>query len=116
MWTLPPKTLLKKSSPINEDEEMEAAWREAGVIEGRCEELGIGLNIESIQIGPSTVRYDAAISEKTQVRMLGRLKPELEYALGIGSIGIEAPIAGRKFIGITTARSERRMVRLGDVI
>jgi DNA segregation ATPase FtsK/SpoIIIE, S-DNA-T family len=116
MWQLPPNNILKKSSPINEDEEMESAWREAGVIESRCEELGIGLNIEDIQIGPSTVQFCGAISEKTQVRMLGRLKPELEYALGIGSIGIEAPIAGRKFIGITTARSQRRMVCLGDVI
>lgn len=115
-WALPPKTLLKKSPPIDEHEEMENAWREGGRIEDRCDELGIGLNIENIKIGPQLIRFEAAISEKGQVRLLGRLKPELEYALGSGDISIQSPIPGEKLIGISISRENRRLVTLGDVI
>jgi DNA segregation ATPase FtsK/SpoIIIE-like protein len=116
MWTLPPKTLLKTSTSYNETEEMEAAWREAALIESRCEELGIPLNIENIQIGPSTIRYDAVPAEKIAIRSLGKLSAEIEFALGCESVSIQTPVPGEKYVGISTARSQRRVVMLGDIV
>lgn len=115
-WTLPPNNILKKSPPIDENEEMEAAWREAAQIEDRSEELGARLNIEKIDIGPSTILFSAAISEKGQVRQVPKLRDEIAYALGSESVSIQAPIPGEKVIGISCARFSRRMVTLGDVL
>lgn len=55
-------------------------------------------------------------SEKIQIRTLGKLSVELQYALGAESVNIQTPVPGKKEVGISIARDSRRIVTLGDVI
>jgi DNA segregation ATPase FtsK/SpoIIIE-like protein len=118
MWNLPPKTLLKTSSTYNEEEEMEAAWREAALIESRTDELGIPLNIENIQIGPQVTFFAGVPAEKIPIRSLAtKLREEIAYELGCDSVSIECPVRGEKVVGVYVSRTDsRRIVTLGDVI
>jgi DNA segregation ATPase FtsK/SpoIIIE-like protein len=119
MLTLPPKTLLKKSASYNEEEEIEAAWREAAAIESRCDELGIPLNIVDIKLGPQVVLFECVPAEKIPIRSLAtKLREEIAYALGSESVSIECPVRGEKVVGIYTSRAKdsRRMIKLGDLI
>ena len=90
----------------------------ADIIEQTLRSFGINANVDEINFGPTVTQYALGISQGTKLSKITNLSTDLALALAApqGQIRIEAPIPGRRLVGIEVPNNKPQIVTLKNLL
>jgi S-DNA-T family DNA segregation ATPase FtsK/SpoIIIE len=113
-WTLPPPTLLARSSGAKADRRLAEAAGD--VLAGALAQHGVDAALVGMTVGPTVTRYELELAPGVKVSRVTSLAHDLAYALASPDVRILAPIPGRSAIGVEVPNRQRQLVTLGDIL
>jgi len=116
-WELPPVDLLHYSDDDSlTTEDTDTIESQMETIEETLLNFGIPARVVAYQHGPTLTRYEVELDPGIRISKVVQLQRELQMALAVGKIRIEAPIPGKSAVGIEVPNRDRRLVSLRSVI
>ncbi|MGN0437727.1 MAG: DNA translocase FtsK 4TM domain-containing protein [Lachnospiraceae bacterium] len=114
-YQFPPMELLKasKGQTLNDNENMR---RNAERLREVLESFGVGVTMQNYSCGPSVTRYEMIPDQGVKVSKITGLADDLMMNLAAQSIRIEAPIPGKRAVGIEIPNEERSGVGFRELI
>lgn len=112
--TLPPDNLLPSASFQRDD--IDTANRIGYLLTEKLDSLNARCEVENIIVGPQVTRYEMVPREGLSVRQIPKHALDLAYEIEAETVRIEAPIPGRRAIGIEIPTPTRRTVNLRDTL
>lgn len=116
-WRLPEVEIL---SPHPDDKATPADAAEIKekirVLERTLLNFGIPARVRNYEYGPTLTRFEVELEPGIRVSKVTQLQGDLAMALAVGRIRIEAPIPGKRAIGIEVPNAVRRIVSLRSVV
>ena len=88
----------------------------ANIIKRTLQNYGIEVEMDEVSVGPSITRYTLKPAEGVRLSKIVALQRELEYALALAPIRIEAPIPGKSLVGIEIPNTVKSTVGLGSLL
>lgn len=86
------------------------------LIKRTLQNYGIEVEMGEITVGPTVTRYTLRPAESVRLSKIVALQRELEYALALSPIRIEAPIPGKSLVGIEVPNTEKATVGLAGLL
>lgn len=116
VWELPPLDLLADS--VGEKADRGDLKGNAAIIEQTLDSFGIQARVAEVNTGPAVTQYALEISLGTKLSKITALQNDLALALAAptGQIRIEAPIPGRRFVGIEIPNIKPEFVTLKKIL
>ncbi len=96
----PPISLLSDAKEIAADRgDVE---KNAAIIEKTLDSFGVQARVAEVNLGPAVTQYALNLSEGTKINKITALQNDLALALAAptGAVRIEAPIPGKKLVGV----------------
>lgn len=115
-YSFPPITLLKKNTKNNSKENQESVKNTIPVLQEVFKDFGIDAKVVAVNIGPSVTQYEMEVKAGTKLSKVISLDRELALALAAKSVHIQAPIPGKKTIGIETPNKVNTMVSVRELL
>lgn len=115
-YSFPPITLLKKNTKNNSKENQELVKNTIPVLQEVFKDFGIDAKVVAVNIGPAVTQYEMEVKAGTKLSKVISLDRELALALAAKSVHIQAPIPGKKTIGIETPNKVNTMVSLRELL
>ena len=114
-YHFPPRELLKatKTQSINNDVQMQ---QNAQQLKEVLESFGVGVTMQNYSCGPSVTRYEMIPDQGVKVSKITGLADDLMMNLAAQSIRIEAPIPGKRAVGIEIPNEKRSSVGFRELI
>lgn len=114
-YQFPPRELLKttKSQTQNNDSRMQ---QNAQQLKDVLESFGVGVTMQNYSCGPSVTRYEMIPDQGVKVSKITGLADDLMMNLAAQSIRIEAPIPGKRAVGIEIPNEKRSGVGFRELI
>lgn len=112
----PPLSLLSNPEQVSTD--MSNIEKNAQVIERTLDNFGIQARIAEVNLGPSVTQYALDLAEGVRSSKITGLQNDLALALAspTGSVRIEAPIPGKRLIGIEVPNETLSIVSLKNIL
>ena len=88
----------------------------ANIIKRTFQNFGIHVEMDEVSVGPSITRYALKPAEGVRLIKITALQHDLELALAVAPIRIEAPIPGKSLVGIEMPNSIKSTVGLGTLL
>ena len=105
--------------PLSALKEIEVAAVDTGDFEKKIPEVLRNFNIPSrivaAHTGPTVTMYEVQVAEGSAVKRVSALADDLQYALAVKSIRVQAPIPGKQAIGIEVPNAVPRTVGLSEL-
>lgn len=95
------------------DEEM---FQNSKILEDTLKSFGVEAKVEKISKGPTVTRYELIPGVGTRVNKIKNLEDDMALSLAARSIRIEAPIPGKKAVGIEIPNDEILSVYLSEIV
>ena len=112
-WQAPSIDLLeKKQSPADAGD----IEHNAATIRDTLHEFNIDVHMEGANIGPKVTQYTLSPSSGVKLNRISALEPNLALNLAAPSLRIEAPIPGKRAVGIEVPNRKAADVRLYGVL
>jgi S-DNA-T family DNA segregation ATPase FtsK/SpoIIIE len=105
----PPLSILAKNKGKPEVGDVKANMN---IIKRTLQNFGIQVEMDEASIGPTVTRYSMKPAEGVRLSKILTLQSNLELALAISPIRIEAPIPGKSLVGIEVPNMTRTMLGL----
>lgn len=115
-YTFPPITLLTKASKPKSNENQKQIKENAGILEQVFTDFGIDGHVVAAHIGPSVTQYEMEVKAGTKVSKILGIHRELALALAAKDVRIQAPIPGKKTIGVELPNSKTIPVCVREVL
>ena len=115
-YTYPPVTLLKKSTKNNNKENQEVVKDTIPVLQEVFKDFGIEAKVVAVNIGPAVTQYEMEVKAGTKLSKIISLDREIALALAAKSVHIQAPIPGKKTIGIEIPNKHNTMVSVREIL
>ncbi len=114
-YRFPPMDLLKptKGKTVNAEAEMQ---ENAEQLREVLESFGVGVTMQNYSRGPSVTRYEMIPDQGVKVSKITGLADDLMMNLAAQSIRIEAPIPGKRAVGIEIPNATRSGVGFRELI
>lgn len=115
-YILPPISLLSKpkQAKLNQNKEIQET---AKLLIAALTDFGVpGCHIVAAHIGPAVTQYELEIKSGTKLTAVTSLNKELALALAAKDIRIEAPIPGKRTIGIEVPNKSTTSVCVREVL
>jgi len=116
-WRLPDVEIL---SPHPDDKATPADAAEIKekirVLERTLLNFGIPARVRNYEYGPTLTRFEVELEPGIRVSKVTQLQGDLAMALAVGRIRIEAPIPGKRAVGVEVPNAVRRIVSLRSVV
>ncbi len=112
-YTKPPHTILAPPEEMLEDTE----WMEEQgehLVEA-LSHFQVQAQVESVVQGPAVTQFEITVGHGTKVSKVRNLSDDIQLALAARDIRIDAPIPGKRSIGIEIPNRVSRPVRLSEV-
>jgi DNA segregation ATPase FtsK/SpoIIIE-like protein len=77
--------------------------------------FGMSGRIEKVHAGPTVTQYELAVPPNIAVKKIAAMESDFQHQLGVKSVRIEAPIPGKKAIGIEIPNKVARTVSLFEL-
>lgn len=113
-YELPPITLLNEAK-VKSSVDNNRIKKEAELLLNTLDQFGIKSKVVDVHEGPSVTQYELEIASGIKLSRLTSLNSEIALNMG-KEARIEAPIPGKKTVGIELARDERQTVCLREII
>lgn len=111
-WKLPPLDLL-------EDKQAEAdagnVEENASIIKSTLESFGIDVGMDSVNVGPTVTQYTLRPPSGVKLSRIVELDQNLAHDLAANQIRVEAPIPGKKAVGVEVPNKKTAVVRLREM-
>ncbi|MDR0426611.1 MAG: DNA translocase FtsK [Clostridiales bacterium] len=115
-YTRPPIELLVTESSLP-DEDEEESRKQIEILENTFEVLNFPAEVANVIKGPAVTKYELTVPPGTSVKRIAGLSQDISYNLASsGRIRIEAPIPGKRAIGIEVPNKKVGVVGLKDII
>lgn len=112
-WQMPPINLLgKKQSPADAGN----VEKNAGIIQSTLHEFGIDVEMTGASIGPTVTQYTLMPPSGVKLSRIASLETNLALNLAAQSLRIEAPIPGKRAVGIEVPNIKAADVRLRGIL
>ncbi len=99
-YVLPKTEILSKSVKVNTKENQEVIKDTVSVLQEVFRDFQIDARVVAVNIGPAVTQYELEIKAGTKLSKVISLDKEIALALAAKSVNIQAPIPGKKTIGI----------------
>ena len=116
IYKLPPISLLHKAKPQKTNMEKEIQDMAKLIVEVLTDFGVPGCKVVAAHIGPSVTQYELEIKSGTKLTAVTGLNRELALALAAKDIRIEAPIPGKRTIGIEVPNKSTTPVCVREVL
>ncbi|MDP6839953.1 MAG: DNA translocase FtsK 4TM domain-containing protein, partial [Planctomycetota bacterium] len=114
-WTLPSLDLLTAPDGSMGGNEM-FLERSARSLENALKSFRVEAEVVGAQVGPAVTLFELTVAQGTRMNKVTQLSQEIAATLKAKSVRIIAPIPGKSTIGIEVPNSERRTVRIRELI
>ena len=116
-YMYPPITLLKKNPKTKDNTNDVYAKSNIPVLEQVFKDFGIeGAKVISFHCGPAVTQYELEIKSGTKVSRILGLNKEIALAMAAKDVRIEAPIPGKKTVGVEVPNKNIMGVLLREVL
>ena len=116
IYKLPPISLLHKAKPQKTNMDKEVQDMAKSIVEVLTDFGVPGCHVVAAHIGPSVTQYELEIKSGTKLTSVTGLNRELALALAAKDIRIEAPIPGKRTIGIEVPNKSTTSVCVREVL
>ncbi len=99
-YKLPPINLLNKAKKVNAKENQDNIKHVISELEKVLIDFGIEGKVVAANIGPAVTQYELEVKSGTKVSKITGINKEIALALGAKDVRIQAPIPGKKTVGI----------------
>lgn len=114
-WEPPHLDLLEnKVSTITVDEKK--LRQKAEAIREKLDQFGIDVTMKSVHVGPTVTQFTLEPSAGVKLNKITTLKSDLALALAAPNVRIEAPIRGKKLVGIEIPNEKRATVGMREIL
>lgn len=114
-YKLPPLTLLDPVKVKHDNNMVEEVKQNKEVLQRVLKDFGIDANVVEIHIGPAVTEYEITVPAGTKVSRILGINKEIALALGAKDVRIQAPIPGKKAIGIELPNSTIAAVQIKEI-
>jgi S-DNA-T family DNA segregation ATPase FtsK/SpoIIIE len=112
---LPPLSLLNEP-PLNKGRRNSAeVQRNIEALEQTLDQFSIEANVVEVAHGPTITRYEIQLGPGIRVSRITGLADNIAMSLAAQSVRLEAPIPGKKAIGVEVPNQHRSMVTLREL-
>ena len=115
-YIYPPITLLSKPQRKNVKENQEAIKDTVDILQNVFRDFGIDAKVVAINIGPAVTQYEMDIKAGTKLSRIVSLDKELALALAAKSVHIQAPIPGKKTVGVEIPNKTVTSVSVREIL
>lgn len=112
-WKFPTVSLLNQKQDKADPGDVEA---KAETIKNTLADFGIQVEMEGANIGPRVTQYTLKPSSGQKLSKIASFEPNIAYELAAEAIRIEAPIPGKRAVGIEVPNEEYATVRVSSII
>ncbi len=109
----PPLSILSKNKGKPEVGDVKANMN---IIKRTLQNFGIQVEMDEASIGPTVTRYSMKPAEGVRLSKILTLQSNLELALAVSPVRIEAPIPGKSLVGIEVPNLSRTMLGLAPLV
>ncbi|MGM9971892.1 MAG: DNA translocase FtsK [Anaeroplasmataceae bacterium] len=114
-YKLPPRDIFRKGS-ASDTELPQWVYDKEEIINQTLMDFGVEGTVEKRTKGPTFCRFEIALASGVPVKKIISLHDNLQMNLGAKSIRIQAPIPGKKTVGIEVPNAKVETVFFGDII
>lgn len=115
-YRFPPFSLLSKPIKGKRTTDHNFIRDNINVLEQVFTDFGIVGKVVAVNPGPSVTQYEVEIKAGTKVNKILSINRELSLALAAKDVRIQAPIPGKKTIGIEIANKDTSMVTVREIL
>lgn len=115
-YKFPPISLLTKPVIKKNNENQSAAKENISVVEQVLIDFGIEGHVTAINIGPAVTQYEIEIKAGTKVSKILSINREIALALAAKDVRIQAPIPGKRTVGIEIPNKSISMVTVREIL
>ncbi len=115
IWEPPNLDLLKATHStivVNEKD----LRKKAESIRNKLDQFGIDVEMKSVHVGPTVTQFTLEPSAGVKLSKITTLKSDMALALAASTVRIEAPIAGKKLVGIEIPNEKRAIVGMREIL
>lgn len=109
----PPVSILSKNKGKPEVGDVKANMN---IIKRTLQNFGIQVEMDEASIGPTVTRYSMKPAEGVRLSKIIALQSNLELALAVSPVRIEAPIPGKSLVGIEVPNISRTTLGMAPII
>jgi S-DNA-T family DNA segregation ATPase FtsK/SpoIIIE len=115
-YQLPPITLLDELPPLSARTPTENTEKKARILQATLEKFGVEGQVTHVETGPTVTSYEITPAPGVRVERIAGLEKNIELALRVQSICIQAPIPGKGAVGIEVPNTKGASVYLRELV
>ena len=115
-YLLPPLTLLDKPKKKTNETDNSVIEKNIEILESVLKDFNIIGKVVEVHIGPSVAQYELEIASGTRVNKITSIDREIALALAKKDVKIQAPIPGKRTVGIEFANDVSTPVSFYEII
>ena len=115
-YIYPPITLLAKGQKNNNKENTESIKTNVPILEQVFHDFNIEAHVVAANVGPSVTQFEMDVKAGTKVSKILSINREIALALGAKDVRIQAPIPGKKTIGVEIPNKTISMVTVREIM
>lgn len=115
-YNLPRLTLLDSNSVNKKNTNLKNATEKWKILEEILESFQLPSKLENYNIGPSVTQYEIVPNGNFNIKKYSSIEENIKMNLAVKDVRIQAPIPGKKAVGIEIPNEERVVVRLKELL
>lgn len=115
-YIYPPISLLKKPVNRNSHENQAEVKENVVILEQVFADFGVEGKVVAVNVGPAVTQYEMEIKAGTKVSKILSLNREVALALGARDVRIQAPIPGKKTVGVELPNKRTSIVSVREIL
>ena len=115
-YMYPPISLLKKPQNKNTHENQVEVKENIVILEQVFADFGVEGKVVAVNIGPAVTQYEMEIKAGTKVSKILSLNREIALALGARDVRIQAPIPGKRTVGVELPNKKTSTVTVREIL
>ena len=88
----------------------------ASLLEDKLQEFGIEASVESVLPGPVVTRFEIQPAPGTKASKITGIAQDIARSLSVSSVRVVEVIEGKSYVGIEIPNTNRKMVRLTEIL
>ncbi len=112
----PPLALLNKGKKGNDKENMDLIKNNIPILEQVFHDFAIEAKVVAANVGPAVTQYEMEVKAGTKVSKVLSINREIALALGAKDVRIQAPIPGKRTIGVEIPNKSISMVTVREIL
>ena len=115
-YHMPPISILTPASKTNNKLNQDAVKTTIPILSEVLKDFGIDAKIVKANIGPSVTQYELEVKAGTKVNKILNIDREIALALAAKNVHIQAPIPGKRTVGIEIPNKSISMVGVREIL